>query len=58
MCRYYYSSIFSWTDGKTGKHIEKYPECKTFIEKVKKENEKCQCYVVEEMINGEESGRY
>ncbi len=39
MCRYYYPSIFSWTDGQTGNRIEKYPECSTFLEKVKKDNE-------------------
>lgn len=39
MCRYYYPSIFSWTDGQTGNRVEKYPECRTFFEKVKKDNE-------------------
>lgn len=38
MCRYYYPSIFSWIDGQTGNRVEKYPECRTFLEKVKKDN--------------------
>lgn len=38
MCKYYYPSIFFWMDGKTGTQIEKYPECKTFFEKVQKDN--------------------
>lgn len=37
-CRYYYPSIFDYIDGKTGNKIEKYVECKTFLEKVKKDN--------------------
>ncbi len=39
MCKYYYPSIFSWIDGQTGNRIEKYSECRTFLEKVKKDNE-------------------
>lgn len=39
MCKYYYPSRFSWTDAQTGNRIEKYAECRTFLEKVKKDNE-------------------
>ena len=39
MCKYYYPSIFSWIDGKSGKRIDKYAECTSFFEKVKKDNE-------------------
>lgn len=39
MCKYYYPSVFSYTNGKDGKQIEKHPECRTFLEKVKKDNE-------------------
>lgn len=34
-CRYYHHGRFSWIDGKTKQHIEKYSECKTLLEKVK-----------------------
>lgn len=34
-CRYYHQGHFSWIDGKTKQHIEKYSECKTLLEKVK-----------------------
>lgn len=37
-CRYYYSSIFMWIDGKTGEQVNKYAECSTLLEKVKKAN--------------------
>lgn len=37
-CRYYYSSIFTWIDGKTGEHINKYTDCSTLLEKVMKDN--------------------
>lgn len=35
-CTHYYNSRFSWTDGKSGKHVELFPECSTLLEKVKK----------------------
>lgn len=38
-CKYYYPSIFSYIEGGTGRKIEKYSECSTFLEKVKKDNE-------------------
>lgn len=34
-CSYYNQGRFSWIDGKTKQHIEKYSECKTLLEKVK-----------------------
>lgn len=40
MCKYYYPFIFSWIDGKSGKRVNKYPECKTFFEKVRKDSER------------------
>lgn len=39
MCKYYYPSKFSWIDGKSGERVDKYPECETFLEKVKRDNE-------------------
>ena len=39
MCKYYHSFSFSWIDGKTGNEVEKYSECRTLLEKVKKDNE-------------------
>lgn len=38
-CKYYYPSVFSCIEGETGRKIEKYSECSTFLEKVKKDNE-------------------
>lgn len=38
-CKYYYPSIFSYIEGETGRQIEKYSECSTFLERVKKDNE-------------------
>ena len=37
-CKYYYPSLFSYIEGGTGREIEKYSECSTFLEKVKKDN--------------------
>lgn len=35
MCIYYYPSKFAYIDGKSGKLINKYSKCATFLEKVK-----------------------
>lgn len=35
MCIYYYPSKFTYIDGNSGKQINKYSECATFLEKVK-----------------------
>lgn len=34
VCVYYHLGRFRWIDGKTGQPVEKYPECKTLLEKV------------------------
>lgn len=39
MCKYYYPSKFFYIDGNSGERVEKYPECATFLEKVRRENE-------------------
>lgn len=39
ICKYYYPSKFSRIDGNTGKRIDQYVECSTFLQKVKKDNE-------------------
>ncbi|MCM1062885.1 MAG: hypothetical protein NC420_00205 [Eubacterium sp.] len=39
MCKYYDPSLFSWTDAETRNRVEKYSECGTFLEKVKKDSE-------------------
>ena len=39
VCVYYYLGRFRWTDGETGELVEKYPECETLLEKVKKNYE-------------------
>lgn len=38
-CKHYYPSFFSYIEEGTGRKIEKYSECSTFLEKVKKDNE-------------------
>lgn len=38
MCKLYHPSYFYRSDKQTGERIEKYPECGTFLEKVKKDN--------------------
>ncbi|MGX8834102.1 hypothetical protein ACWG0P_07800 [Amedibacillus sp. YH-ame6] len=35
MCIYYYPSKFSYIYGETGERVNLYPECNTFLEKVK-----------------------
>lgn len=39
MCIYYYPSKFAYIDGKSGKQINKYSKCATFLEKVKRDVE-------------------
>lgn len=36
-CRYYHSGNFTWRDSKTGDLIEKHKECKSLLEKVKRD---------------------
>lgn len=38
-CKYYYPDLFYTNDPYTGRRMSKYPECSTFFEMVKRENE-------------------